>query len=302
MRKLLPVALCVLFAGCAPNEVDEEGDEESEAAELNAEYAPGPVHSRITAPIADRLRAIVAEGGHRRDVFSKIGDSITVSTSFARCLSRTSVEIPAALAAADRYADEASLEATRSFFATQLIGQNTSFSRVSQAATVGWMAVRAIQGTPSSALDREIDTTDAAFAVVMFGTNDTWEGTGTQFRRNLRRIASRLLERRVVPILSTIPPRGQAQYDALVPGMNAIIRSVASYYRVPLMDYHQRLSAIPRRGLSGDGIHPNARGASSCDFSAAGLAGGYNQRNLLLIEALDRVKRVVLDGGEPDAG
>ena len=93
------------------------------------------------------------------------------------------ITIDASLAARDSFADPMNLEAARKIFSEAKIGDTTPFARVSLSATVGWMAVKAIQGTPNSALDRELDATDAAFAVVMYGTNDTWAGGQTQFRQ-----------------------------------------------------------------------------------------------------------------------
>ena len=72
--------------------------------------------------------------------------------------------------------------------------------------------------------------------------------------------------------------------------MNEIIRHIAEQKRVPLMDLWLRLSMLPQYGLGSDGIHPTAY-KDGCDFSATGLQHGYNQRNLLLIEALARMER-----------
>jgi hypothetical protein len=69
---------------------------------------------------------------------------------------------------------------------------------------------------------------------------------------------------------------------------------------VPFVDLHLALDPLPHHGLSGDGVHPSVNqtdaGVRSCDFTPAGLSHGYNMRNLVSLEALARVKAVVLDG------
>jgi hypothetical protein len=63
------------------------------------------------------------------------------------------------------------------------------------------------------------------------------------------------------------------------------------------------MATLPGAGLSGDGIHPSACGAETCRFDdavsscgARWLQYGYNVRNLVTLEALQRVKQVLADG------
>jgi len=286
--------LGLVAAGCTAPAADDAAID-SELDDPTAPVYPSDrAQSPLSADVVAHLRAIVAAGKHRERVLSKIGDSITFSTSFARCLASDSVRIDAGRAEADD-TNQDQLEAARQIFSETQIAGGNSFTRVSASATVGWMAVRAITDTPSSPLDRELDATNAAFAVVMYGTNDTYAGGDVQFRRALTRIVDRMIARGVVPVLSTIPPRADATANALVPKMNAVIRKIAEQKRVPLMDLWLRLSPLPKLGLGPDGIHPSA-GGDGCDFSASGMNHGYNHRNLLLLEALDRMQRYVLDG------
>ncbi len=289
----------LLLAGCVP--AADDAEDAALDAELTDESAPvyphDRAHSPLTPEIVSGLRRIVAAGGHRDRVFAKIGDSITVSSSFAQCFVQRPVLLSPEIAPTAED-DQAALEAARQLFASTIIGGATSFNRTSLAATVGWSAARAIQGTPDSPIDREVTAIDPAFAIVMLGTNDTYAGSTAQYRRAMTKIVDRLLARNVVPILSTIPPRLDPKYDALVPGMNSVVRTIAEQKRVPLMDLWLRLRDVPGYGLdpggSPPGVHPNVRG-DGCDFGELGLTRGYNQRNLLLIEALDRMKRFVLD-------
>ncbi|HEU5056672.1 MAG TPA: hypothetical protein VFU21_09095, partial [Kofleriaceae bacterium] len=56
----------------------------------------------------------------------------------------------------------------------------------------------------------------------------------------------------------------------------------------------------PDHGLAADGVHPNAFPGGACVLTGDGLEHGYNVRNLLALEALDRARRAVLLGEAPD--
>jgi hypothetical protein len=285
MRALLArsLALVACLGACAaPAEgVDDgvgEGDEaftKATVAALPEAYAVGKLHSELTEDVRENLRAVLARGRGDANVFVKVGDSITFNTAFLGCLGKEPVADPA-------------LEETRAFFT------RASWERQSLASTVGWHTLQPITGNPSP-LDREVLAMRPSFAIVMLGTNDTYEGSAPSFARNLARVVSQLTSRGVVPILSTIPYRGGAVANAAVPTMNMAVRRVAAEAKVPLVDFHLALEDLPRHGISSDGIHPFVAGASACDFSRDGLHGGFNVRNQVTLEALDRVRRAVLE-------
>jgi hypothetical protein len=140
----------------------------------------------------------------------------------------------------------------------------------------------------------------------MFGTNDTSATGFFAFERNLRADIDALLGLGVVPLVSTIPPRGDSTAaDALVPEMNAVIRALAQARQLPLMDLHATLVGLPDYGMSPDGVHPQAyrspSGVRPCWFTPEALQKGMNQRNLLVLTALDRVRRMVLEGEPAEA-
>ena len=143
--------------------------------------------------------------------------------------------------------------------------------------------------------------TDARVDAPVLRTNDNYVGTDVSYRKKLGKVIDTLLAKGIAPLVSTIPPRTQAGPNANIPRMNLIVRDVASAKRVPLMDFHAALANLPHTGLSGDGVHPNVGSRGACDFSQDGLTHGYNVRTLLALEALDRVKRFVLDGAAPEA-
>jgi len=262
-------------------------------------YRLGPLHSPITAAIAARLADIVSEGGYRKDVFAKIGDSLTVDTAFLNCFSGNDA----------RLFDHATLEPTRSFFRKTVVdGIHSSFDRPTLGAKIGWTAGRAIDGDPSP-IEQEIDAVRPSFAIVLLGTNDTLAWRVPTFERDLRRGVDRMLSLGVVPLLTTIPPRADdPDAHALVPEMNAIVRALAQSRQIPLLDLYTALARTPSgHALAPDGIHlephisPVEHARHGCWLSEDALRAGTNARNLLTLQALDRMRRFVLDNEAPEA-
>ena len=111
----------------------------------------------------------------------------------------------------------------------------------------------------------------------------------------MNRLLDVIEARNVVAIMSTIPHRVDFNgADALVPQANDVVRSIATLRHVPLIDLYVALDALSGYGLSADGVHPNLEptdaGSPSCDFSSAGLRYGYDARNLLAVQMLDRLR------------
>jgi hypothetical protein len=243
-------------------------------------YPAGLTQSPMTADVIAHLRAVVDAGaklGNKRDVVIKVGDSHSVSPSFLECFTGRDYRLGAFDA----------LEPARSFF--------HGFARESAAAKVGWHAVQTL-GAP---IREEVSVMHPAFAVLMVGTNDTRQTPPADFERYLAQNVDSLIAHGVVPIVSTIPPRGDGDaVERLVPEMNTIIRAVAQARQVPLVDLFSALDVLPDGGLAGDGIHLRVLGNHGCWLTDEGLAAGMNQRNLLTLAALDRMRRYVL-GDEP---
>ena len=258
-----------------------------------ARYPADRTLSPITPFVADFLRGALG-AGLREDVFAKVGDSITVSTSFLHCFAGDAVDL----------AGRDELVPSLELFLGGAAEATTPFDRVSLAAGVGWSAFAAIEGAPSP-LERELDAIDPAFAIVMFGTNDVGWREAAAFGADLLAIVDTLLGRGVIPLLSSIPPRDDdPQVDTRVPLFSAMARGVAQGRQIPFMDLERELRPLPGHGLGGDGVHPDAYqsgGARPCVFTPEGLQHGYNWRNLLALQTLARVSEVVLDGADaPD--
>jgi hypothetical protein len=261
-------------------------------------YPSDRTHSPITPYVLGQLTEVLAlNPASARDRFMKVGDSITASSAFLYCFAGANVELGA----------HAALQATLDVYRGASVLGTTSFDRDSNVVQSGRTAFWAMDGQPSP-LVLEMDAVHPAVGVVMFGTNDIgWYGsdhlaTLDWYHGYMFDLVDAMLARGIIPILSTIPPRDDdSTLDAWVPTFNATIRAFAQGRQIPLVDLHRELLPLAAHGLSGDGIHPNASGGGACVLSADGLTYGYNVRNLITLEALDRVRRAALaDEGAPD--
>lgn len=252
-------------------------------------YTTGRAQSPITEDVADRLRAVARIAGRTENVVSRVGDSITRSTSFLNCFAGSSVNLDG----------RTFLDPTIAHFDAGRVGGANPFTRASLAATDGWSASAALAGTPSP-LAMELSTARPGYASLMFGTNDVGFRSPDAYAGNMLDIVDAMLAAGAIPVMSTIPPRDDsATADARVPLFNAIVRGIAQGRRVPLVDFHAALLPLAGHGLGGDDVHPNVTGGG-CVFTTAGLGYGYNQRNLLVISALDRARRVIAGEAAPD--
>ncbi|MBC8099418.1 MAG: hypothetical protein H7Y11_08240, partial [Armatimonadetes bacterium] len=246
----------------------------------------------FTPVVIDHLRTVYALGqgrGNRPDVFSKIGDSITVSPMYLQALGDE-------LYTLDEYGH---LQAVITHFSATTARTGNSFTNQSLAATVGWAANAAlipynangalcrIGETP---LDCEYRLVQPSFALVMFGTNDVGYRFAEEYRQDLTRIVQRSEELGIIALLSTIPAR--PGYDVNVDAFNTVVRDVAAAHSLPVWEYGAALAALPNRGLSGDNVHPSSPPGgynSAGDFRADNLCYGYVVRNLTALQLLDSV-------------
>lgn len=271
-----------------------------------AEWEELPVVPTLEPPVLAHLEKVANRGeayGNRPGVFAKIGDSITASPSFLQALAcrtprlgawselRGTLELFGA-AAVPRGLEEAQCEVSN------------SYSRLGVAAVGGWRAVDALspresfpecQGLP--AVSCELRLLRPSVALIMFGTNDLEDFTAAEFRRDLARVARLVSGAGTIPVISTIPPRGQPRFSPRVARFNAEIAALAENRALPLWNFWRQMvePGVPRLGLSDDGVHPSALcpPCTAVDFRPDGLRYGYALRNLGALRVLDRLRRQV---------
>lgn len=284
------------------------------ASSLNfaAAAPPPPVGNGSIIPFIDasmkaRLQGILNSSTRNPAAFAKIGDSITESGSFLVDIGCNAYELGAhsALEPIVQHFRETTFTALSP---TWCGGNGNSFNRASTSAQSGWTTGTALAtGACGESYFRcEIKETNAAYAYIMYGTNDLERSDTTTFRSNLSRIVSETISLGTVPILSTIPPRlDSSAMGALVAGYNQVVQEVGATYQIPVVNYWQALQnigAADNYGMDGDGVHPEAyQGGNASILTAAGLKSGYNVRNLTLLQMMEKMKRIITDNGSADA-
>ena len=250
-------------------------------------YPEGAVHSPITSEVVASLAAIAQGATMQSTVFGKVGDSITATTSFLSCFESGPYDL----------GTHGGLATTRSYFLAGNAAGTSPFSRASLAAHGGWTTGDELAGSPPP-LDQEVTAITPRYAVVMLGTNDVRYGrTYDAAVSDLWTIVDDLRTAGTIPVLSTIPANvGDASADVRIPLYDRLVRALAQGRALPLVDYHLAMSTLANQGISGDGIHPTVSPEGACVLTQSGLAYGYNTRNLVTLEALDRTRRAV--GGE----
>jgi len=261
--------------------------------------APPPQSSEkypFISGISDTARQIYLSGrsiGNRADVFSKVGDSITVSGAFLYGFGIKQYNLRS-------YQQD--LSPVVNYYLQDSARDSNSFANTSLAAEVGWSAHSAT--TPGNGDKALCAPTEAplvceyryvrpAVALIMFGTNDVTGMATGNFERNYRQVIEITIQRGIVPIISTIPPMTGRPDGTRVPIFNTIIKALAREYDIPLWDYWAALQPLPNYGLTQDGVHPTFSSYST-DFTSENLKFGMTTRNLTALQALDAVWRTVL--------
>ncbi len=252
--------------------------------------------SNIVSNIGARARQIYVRGqqlGNRRDVFSKVGDSVTASPLFLNPVGSGGL----------RLESYGYLQPVVDFFSVTGARTGNSFNNESLAARGGWttydvlnpeLAVPGVCQIGETPLACEYRVVKPAVALIMFGSNDTAWVDSASYRANLQTIVQTSMDMGVIPVLSTIPDQLGSGVNR-VTEFNNIIRSVARANNIPLWDYWQSLQSLPNYGLSGDGLHPSFDPTQETGiFTADGLRYGFNMRNLTALIVLDAIWRKAL--------
>ncbi len=312
---LLVVPAGGILLGASPVSAQEEGAQPAPAPEV-APFIPPPVVPRIDQGLKDRLRGVFMQGldaGRRPGVFAKIGDSHTDTRYFL---------VPVGCGYLD-YGPFGDLAPTVEFFKQVEVpagksrpgcGLGNSFTRLGVGARIGWTAAHALApmrnelpecaAPENNGLKCELKSLSPSVALVMFGTNETTGGNAERYYQALTEVTRQTLDMKVIPVLSTIPPRiDRAVMDGRVRRFNEIVVQVAAEQQVPVWNYWLALQTpdIVNAGMYRDGIHLNTyRANHPADFTPAALSYGNNVRNLTALQALDKLRRVVFEDGPAD--
>jgi hypothetical protein len=254
-------------------------------------------HGVVLSGITERTHEIYRHGqrlGNRANVFSKIGDSLTVATY---------VLYPIGWGGANLRQYQG-LRPVVEYFSTANARDGNSFVNISLSADNGWTTQSVFDPARSN---RETCTSGEApllceyrvvrpgIALILLGTNDVSELPAAAYRDNMQRIIEVSVNRGIIPVLSTLPLR--VGYEQQIAEFNSIIRDLAREHGIPLWDYGLAMSRLPNAGLSADGVHPSWPPGdfnAAADFSTANLRYGYTMRNLTALLVLDVLWRQVI--------
>jgi hypothetical protein len=246
--------------------------------------------------VTEHLKAVYAYGqalGNKPDVFSKVGDSITVNGSFLTPFGNGIYNL----------ADYGNLEGVVNFFNVTQARTGNSFQNRSLAAEVGWSAFGALMRSETdytvcnageTPLQCEYRLVRPSFALIMFGTNDVGFRSAEEYRADMRAIIEVSEGVGVIPIISTVPLR--PGYERQISAFNQVIAELTTEYRLPLWDYSAAMAVLPNYGLTYDNVHPSSPPGNednAGNFAAEYLRYGYVVRNLTALQILDQVWQVV---------
>ena len=233
--------------------------------------------------------------GNRPDVFSKVGDSITVSGGFLDGIGVGNYNLR----------EYTNLQPVIDYYLHTVARTNNSFANTPLAAKGGWHTSALLDPEkadpaycwPGEApLVCEYRLVKPTVALILIGTNDVPGTPVSVYENQLREVIEISIELGVVPVISTLPPVNREGIENHSPLFNETISQLAYEYDVPLWDYASALNGLPNSGLVADGIHP-AVAPGAADFQPEYLAKyGMSVRNLTALQALDAIWRFVTKG------
>jgi len=259
---------------------------------------PNPNGYDTISGISAHARQIFEQGqqmGNRANVFSKVGDSITLSAVFLNPIGNGQYNLH----------DYAGLQPVIDYFSAQAArGDANSFANTPLAAKVGWrarallspgLADPALCQADEGPLACEYRLVRPSVALIMLGTNDVVSTPDGPFEADMRQVIELTVAKGIVPVLSTIPPLFRTGLDGRAEQLNVIIVRLAREYDIPLWDYWSALQGLPNSGMGSDGVHPNSAPAGHyADFTPEYLQYGMVVRNLTALYVLDAIWRKVL--------
>lgn len=254
-----------------------------------------PVLPEITPAMREQLRAAYAVGkmkGRNPRVLTKMGDCMTDNPHFLAPLGDGSYVL------GEHSSIERVIARFRGTPARRGSWEKDSFLTPSLAAGGGFNVASPLDPTwadptwcqpEESPLTCELRVANPAFAIIMFGTNDVNTTPAASFDLYLRDVVSQALAAGVIPILSTFPPRPENPDKSKL--LNQIVASIAHDYQVPLVNFARALQDLPNHGVDPqDSTHLTLPPHGHADiFTPESLRYGFNLRNLLTLQALDRV-------------
>jgi hypothetical protein len=267
----------------------------SEASLKSIDLKASPILPDL-APLAEHIRAIYREGlqrGNNPKVFAKVGDCMTASPDYLEPFAKGDYAL-------DQYS---ALQSVIDHFSEARVHADlNSFSNPGLAAASGFNAAGVLDATWSdpkwcggdeSPLTCAYHVDKPGIAIILFGTNDIKSLTTDQFDYYLRQVIVQTVNSGVIPILSTFPNQPGLLEKSLL--YNQIVVKVAADYQVPLLNLWLAFDTLPDQGINPkEPTHMTLpRSGKAASFTEADLQAGQNVHNLLTLQALDALLKII---------
>jgi len=229
--------------------------------------------------------------GNNPRVFMKVGDSVTATQPFMTGFGSGNYSL-------GPYGD---LQATIEFFSVSPVNNvPNSFVQTSVAAVNGFVSGAVFDGTWSPEycgklvpLHCEYDILRPSVAIVLFGGQDLRLFDAALFQANLRKIAVDLKSLGVIPIFTTFPMHPDYRLQETIQ-FNTVVINVANEHNIPLINLYRALQSLPNGGAKPEDPVHLTQGDNAYSFNGEEALYGVNVRNLLTLQALDILRRNVL--------
>lgn len=257
------------------------------------------LYNMDTPPVHDIFKH-GQELGNRANVFTKVGDSNTTNGDFLQ-----PIGMKGNFCDLGPYTD---LQQTIDFFSFPPTPEEAnSFVRQSVAAKQGLSSAAALDpfwaGDECEAkegpLACEYRLIKPGAAVMMLGLMDVRYKHAESFRTNIEKVIQLSIDQGVIPVLTTIivlPDQERLSFDDSI-RINNHMLDMADLYGVPVINLWEAVQTLPDYGIGPDRTHLKQKIGKFCSFDGSEQAYGGTLRNLLTLQALDELRRNVLDAG-----
>lgn len=258
---------------------------------------PLPLNQQYLFSVSDRTREIFYAGqirGNRANVFAKVGDSITASQPFLMSIGAGDVELGPYLYLQDTI---------NWFMVPPRDGQPNSFMANSMAASSAFNAAAVLSSIwadevnclpNESPLQCEYRLTKPSVAIIMLGSVDMQIYGVEEFRTAMEEVVSESIDQGVIPVLTTFP-NGPDFFPNESEAFNAALRDIANSEQIPLIDLRGATMDMPNHGTGSDRYHLSHNGENGTSFAGDEQEWGLTMRNLLTLQALDILRRELLE-------
>lgn len=261
----------------------------------------------LVPAVTNNARLIFQAGqalGNRANVFTSAGDCFTDHLGFLRPFGTGQYHL----------GPHGHLQPTIEYFsASPYEGVPNSWANHSLASEIGYTCGSILDSSWSnpqlcepneSPLLCEVRLTRPALAIIQFGNVDIQVYEAQYFNQDMRTVVQSLIDRGVVPMLSTfvVAPSYRDYEKSLL--FNQIVVQIAQDYDLPLINFWRAAQGVRDYGVTPDGYHPsddwgNLAGQTGTMVPALSLEGvnsGISMRNLLVLQTLDEMRRNLLGG------